>query len=72
MNTVPADGLAPQGAEPSADRVMINFEYRIYSGPVFNSSPLKMAANSQTVFSYAFSWMEYFVYVDCNFTEICS
>ena len=31
----------------------------------------KMAAVSQTIFSYAFSWMK-ILYFDSNFTEVCS
>ena len=31
--TVPADGLAPLGARPSADTVMTKFSSCIYTGP---------------------------------------
>ena len=30
--TVPADGLAPSGARPSADAVMTKFRFLIYTG----------------------------------------
>ena len=33
VSTVPADGLAPVGARPSAGSVMTTFRAQIYTGP---------------------------------------
>ena len=35
VRTVPADGLAPLGARPSAGTVLTKFGYRVYTEPAF-------------------------------------